>query len=122
MSAEHQENGRCCRCAHGLFSCAYVVLFSHQLAGGPISAHLLVLGGPRADHSQKLFVLIVSVCDNHHKNLSRLLYSVYANKIGIQGCGAEVLTRHAPSGELYAKRTWPCCLSTDLVNTEKKCF
>jgi len=51
-----------------------------------------------------LFVLIVSVCDNHHKNRSWLLYSAYANKIGIQGCGAEVLTRHAPSGELYAKR------------------
>ena len=32
-------------------SCAYVLLFSRQLASGPISAHLFVLGGPCADHS-----------------------------------------------------------------------
>src|SRR5262245_50768990 len=66
--------------------------------------NLCTLACPWRALPQKLFALIVSVCDNHHKNLSRLLYSVYAHKIGIQGCGTKLLTRHAPSGELNAKR------------------
>src|SRR6516162_3674114 len=101
-----------------LLSC----VVSRQLAGVKFPAHLLILRWPCADDPRKLFILITQVRCHDDKNLSRLLYSAYPNKIGIKSRCTEVLVGHAPSSELDAKHTLPLLADNCLDHQHEEVF